>query len=267
LTRQKALVRFGIVAGITLAAHATFLPRKVLPVDSQHYAQYGIDLKVDPVWRIGFIAGVHGATLVKARNTGTPPKERADSWHQELKSVMARELKLIPAKFIAEAFFYLFLLTYLVLASPHLRRALQRRSRDRPIRIVAALTPGAIFFFLAASPLLIWGYGYGGFTNLVGPGCMSFSGPYFHLRAWLYNSSNSISYRAFVSPITLPVGTLVGLVWEGLRSLPILGAFLDSEPETALPYWFAGAFLYGLVGVALERTARLIAGCRTATSV
>ena len=78
---------------------------------------------------------------------------------------------------------------------------------------------------------------------------MSCSGPYFHFRSWLNNSSNSISYRAFVSPLTLPAGVLVELAWSALQHMPVYGPLLSSEPESVLPYWIAGGIFYGLVAV------------------
>ena len=253
MSRKTALIGFAVASGITLAAHVSILTRKIQPLDTEQYARHGRDLRVTPDWRFGFVAGMHGAVLVKVRNSGQTLAGHRDRQDRDLELVMGRELKLIPLKFVLEAFFYLFLLAYLFFLAPLLRAKLLRAAGDRWTRFGADLAPGALFFILAAAPLLVWGYGYGGFTNLVGPGAMSYSGPYYHLEMWLNNSSNSISYRAVISPLMLPPAAVAQLGWEGLRHMPVYGTLMDSEPSTTLPYWLGGALVYGLVALALER--------------
>lgn len=248
------------------AAHVSFLSRKIQPLDAEQYARYGIDLRVTPDWRFGFVAGTHGAVLVKVRNAGQAPRRSKNQWVRKLEPVMGRELKLIPLKFILESVFYLLLLAYLFLLAPRLRAALLKTAGKRLTRFGANLALGAVFFVLAAAPLLIWGYGYGGFTNLVGPGAMSYSGPYFRLQAWLHNSSNSISYRAVISPLMLPPAVVVQLGWEGLRHVPVYGTLMESEPSTSLPYWLGGALVYGLVALAFKRVSDAIGKRSTTTS-
>lgn len=158
---------------------------------------------------------------------------------------MTRELERIPERVLEEALFYALLMAYLLLVLPRLRSGGQR-IRTRSLRWMASLLPGGIFFVVAAAPLLVWGYGYGGFSNLAGPNAMSFSGPYYHFDSWLNNSSNSVSYRAFISPILLPPGILVELAWWGFQKVPVYGVLLDSEPNSVWPHWIAGTFFYGL---------------------
>lgn len=256
MRRNTATVGFAFSLIVMLAAQISFLTRKIQPADVALYARHGIELARTAKWRYGYLPSMHGAFLVKVPITEPEAKEPPRG--TELTSLMSAELRSVPLKFAFEMIFYIFLLVYVFFLAPRLSAALRNREGRRLSRFFSKLLPGALFFVLVAAPLLIWGYGYGGFTNLVGPDAMSYSGPYFHLQMWLHNSSNSISYRAFVSPLMLPVGVFVDLVWEGLQKLPVFGELLDSEPATAAPYWAAGALVYGLVGLTLSRTSRLI---------
>lgn len=251
MRRSLATAGFGLSVIVMLAVQVFFLARKIEPVDGAVYARYGIELASTAKWRYGYVAGMHGAVLVKVPIT--EPGARRTAEPTELKRLMAAELAGIPLRFTLETTFYAFLLVYVFFLAPRLAAALRNRGGRRFRGFLARLLPGALFFVFAAAPLLIWGYGYGGFTNLVGPDAMSYSGPYFHWRSWLGNSSNSISYRAFVSPLVLPAGMFVELLWEGLHALPLLGELYESEPASNAPYWVAGAFLYGLFGLALRR--------------
>lgn len=252
-SRKTSLIGFAAASGITLAVHLSFLARKIQPVNDEQYARYGHDLRVTPGWRFGFVAGMHGAFLIKVRNRGGVPQSVDDRRARNLRLVMSRELELIGGKFIGETIFYLLLLCYLFFLGPHLRTSLRKTARSGLARFGANLAPGAIFFILAATPLLIWGYGYGGFTNLVGPGAMSYSGPYFSLGAWLNSSSNSITYRAVVSPIMLPPAMVVQLSWEAFRHVPVYGILMEDVPSITLPYWLAGVLLYGFGGLAIQK--------------
>jgi len=51
---------------------------------------------------------------------------------------------------------------------------------------------------------------------------MSYSGPYFRWESWVGNSSNSISYRALVSVVTIPACLLVELVWMAVEQIPFV---------------------------------------------
>jgi hypothetical protein len=267
LQGRRTLILFGISTILLIAVHATFLPRKIRRIEPDEYTRYAIDLRVAPKERIGFVSGTHGAVLVRATNSGgAPHNERGDPKSQELRAFMARELERIPTKFLGETLFYVTLLAYAVLLLPRLRRV-ARRIRTTSLRWLAAILPGGILFVLAAAPLLIWGYGYGGFSNLVGPNAMSFSGPYFHLNTWLNNSSNSVSYRAFISPILLPPSILVELAWWGFQRLPVYGVLLDTESESVWSYWIAGTIFYGLAFLGVHELATLLSRRRRLTPV
>jgi hypothetical protein len=164
---------------------------------------------------------------------------------------MRSELRSIPRKTALEAVLYFLLGAYVLLVAPRLAGAMRGRRMPRSARIVAMLLPGALFFVLAAAPLLIWSYGYGGFTNLVGPGAISYSGPYFRMQSWFHNASNSVSYRAFVSPLILPPGVMVELCLFGLRALPLVGDAFGDGLDSNWPYWLAGALFYGGIGAAI----------------
>jgi hypothetical protein len=241
---ERWRLRASIVAlAVILTAHFWLLTRKIHPVQT---AEYAVDLRVTPQRRYGFMAGFHGAILVKAPNSGLGPVRKGFP-SPGLEPVMLRELRSIPWKAALEAAFYLVLIGYLFLVAGRLRALWPGQKRGRLAGIAGSLLPGAIFFVLAASPLLLGGYGYGGFSNLAGPGAISASGPYFNLNLWLSNSGNTISYRAFVSPIMIPAGVLSEIFQFLIKQIPIYGELIE-DPPAPFVYWFFGAAFYGVLG-------------------
>jgi len=256
MKRAIPRIAIGLAASAILATaiQCIFLPKKLTPLDADQYGRYAIELEADPNGRYGYVPGMHGAVLVRAPASAPPPRSRP---HQrELESFMRSELRSIPRKTALEAIFYFLLGAYLFLGAPRLAAATRNRRMDRFAGIAATFLPGALFFVIAASPLLIGDYGYGGFTNLAGPGAFSYSGPHFHLQSWLGNSSNSISYRAFVSPVVLPPGVLVRLANRVLRSVPLIGDAFSGGVESVWPYWVAGTIFYGGIGAVLSAVGR-----------
>jgi len=250
---------FLLISGVALAGHFWLLTRKIHPISGSEYGSHAVDLRETPRWRYGFFAGHHGAVLVKTLNLGKVPTAKESGLIRELKPVMERELRLIPRKAVLEAVLYLLVLGYLILVTERLRIRLLNPGRNRLARLALELVPGAIFFALAAGPLLLWGYGYGGFSNLAGPGALSYSGPYFSLTNWLMNSGNTISYRAFISPILLPVDVLSELLQLAAKRIPIYGDVMENG-LSPLAYCLLGVGFYGVVGLVAGRV-----GHRTTT--
>jgi hypothetical protein len=244
--KKWRLTAFLVASALVLTGHFWLLTRKIHPLQTTDYALHAVDLHVTSRWRYGFLSSLHGAVLVKAPNSGPVPT-RADSLSRELKPVMQRELRFIPWKAALEAALYLALLGYLFLVAGRLRARLHSPQRSRFASTAVSLLPGAVFFVLAASPLLLGGYGYGGFSNLAGPGAISASGPYFNLDLWLRNSGNTISHRAFVSPIMIPAGALSGIFQSLIKHLPVYGELIEDSPGPFV-YWLFGASFYGVLG-------------------
>lgn len=253
MRNRNAVLGFVTCGAFVLVVEAFFAARKVRPIDLEAYASQCVDIEARDGWRFGFWPGMHGALLVKTPDRGQSPRPPHDEHGRKLHALMSRELRQIPLKVALETGFYLGVLGFVFFVAAPLRDLARGSTPGRPRRLAASLLPGALLFCVAAAPLLLLGYGYGGFTNLVGPGAMSYSGPYFHWRSWIQDSSNSISYRAFVSPLLLPPGVLVQTGWLALRKIPIYGPLLDDEPAGAAAYWVAGALVYGTLWALLQR--------------
>ena len=252
MRNRVGLLVFALSVLLLLAVEGFFLWKKVPAMDPDQYGRYAHDLETRNEWRYGYIQGVHGAYLVRARDAAQPQRSATGSDKDEMRSFMRSELRRIPRKTALETALYASILAFLFFGARPLRGLVRGRTPRRLRRLVADVLPGAVVFALIAFPLLVFGYGYGGFTNLVGPGAMSYSGPYFRWESWVGNSSNSISYRALVSVVTIPAGLLVELVWMALERIPFV-VELD-DVETAAPYWIADLLFYGALSVAAIRT-------------
>ncbi len=235
---------FAVTVCAVLAAHTTFVKTKIREADPERYRRAGRDLRVNGQWRYGYLVSFHGAVLAKVARDSAPGAGSRDSHAPELSATMLRELNLVPLKVIGEAFFYVGLLAYLFFGMSMVTGRLAILGNSRMGRWTRFLAPGALFYAMLAMPLLSFGYGYGGFSNLAGPGAMSWSGPYFHWDLWRLNSGNTISYRAVISPAVFPVEFAADIL---ASAYGIWGPFREEiESATWRPMlWILGGLFYG----------------------
>jgi hypothetical protein len=190
---------------------------KIVEIDPEEYQYIATDLQVsDARWDYSYITAYHGSFLVKARRVETVPfSSRAPATDHEVHDAMRRELRLVPAKLIVEAAYYLTVL----LTSFFLCRWTRRRiahSRNRAFRLVPLLYPGAVFWTLATLPLAL-SYGNPVFSRWIGPGCLSYSFD----QMGSPGPGLTVSYRPLVEMISLPLI----LITRGLRNSLSAGAF------------------------------------------
>jgi hypothetical protein len=246
---------FGASAVAVLTVHVAFARSKIPEASADLYERAGVGLQLKGPWLYGYVAGMHGAYLVKVPRPPSAPKTARRSGRPEITAIMARELDLVPAKVAGEAALYIAMLAYLFFGTRVVRRALERFGSSRMARWIRFFGPGAILFVIVAAPLLVFGYGYGGFTNLAGPGAMSYSGPYYDWTLWRYLSGNTISYRAFISLALAPVGFLVQLTTLAWNAVTRFDEDLE-QLFLVSAYWFVGVLLYGTAFGLWNRYAR-----------
>lgn len=216
---RRRLKIFIVLSLLIIAVQLFFLFLKVFEIPPEVYCERAWDLQVTPGWRYGYAKGWHGAVLVKTPNqTGVIPVNEAIGG-DEITQAMARELELVPWKFVGELMLYLGLLAFVLFVPRWLAHRLSLAGRlRRIIPMYVALWAAAWIVFLL--PLLATGYGASMFTTWEGPGALSYSGPYPRASAI---PAETVSYRPFVEaaamwPLIIGYG-LAGLI-SGSIHLP-----------------------------------------------
>jgi uncharacterized membrane protein (DUF485 family) len=246
LKNRLALLVFIIATVVIAIIQYYFLSVKVHEVEPTTYSKHATDLQVTPAWRYGFAMGYHGATLIKTNNVPEAEPIHVQGGDNKVHEIMARELKLAPIKTISESVLYLVLLS-LALFAPHwLAAKLLRRRRsylgNRLIVFFVAITGWTIAIF----PLLFFNYGTSVYTTWVGPGALSYSGPYYNVS---FEQGDTISYRSFVDAPALYPAVLTLAVMKLGHYFPHL--------TVKMFLWIAGSWFYGVIGL-LMGTARFL---------
>lgn len=217
--------------------HALGILGKVCNIPPRTYGQFAEEICVTERWRYGYVCGHHGAVLVKTRNVpGAKPAVQAGGV-AELSQAMLIELRSYPQKSVLEALLYGAILAYALVLITHLRNWLNARSRIWSLALLreAAFWAGGWTLFVA--PLLWLDYGASMYTTWVGPGYLSWSGPY--LGTFTGVAGETVSYRPLLE------------IWSALPVLVVRPDWLRlvmPAMNMAQYIWLAGAVCWGLVG-------------------
>ncbi len=253
---QSPVVWFTACALTTVWLQWLALSSKVMSLDTAESLPGFVELKTTGAWRYGYVGLHHGAVLVKVRNMGrqslpdrpqTTEEATADTVAagvaahaaaaDEVRSIMARELELVPLKAGLELALYLALLAWAFFGARWFKLRLVGDSDRRLLRFVASAVSWMIPWTGAVAPLLFWGYGHPLFTNWMGPGALSWSGGY--LISW--GTGLCVSYRTFIEAASLlPLVVLGAAARAAAPYRPPIG--------DAVLLWIAGLIIYGLAG-------------------
>lgn len=239
--RRRPLV-FLLCVCVILFVQWQFLSVKIVELPWPVYQQQAIDLQPSAGWSYGFVRGHHGARLVRARiAAGSPPATFTDVDRLQvdatLRSRMQHELDRVAAEATLEALLYVALL---VLVFAPAAWILPRHYRDRDSVLCVSLqgaVKGAMLGTVALLPLALARYGEPLYTNWVGPGAVSYSGPYLGPSP---GTGFTVSYRFFVEVFALwpyVIARSARGTADAIRSVP-----------PPLMLWLTTAAYYGALG-------------------
>lgn len=218
---------------------------RVQEITPEKYGRQAIDLRETAKWRFGFIAGYHGAYLVKTPHApDSPPVRHPVPEEADLASAMAHDLETYPAKSALEAIFYLVLMAYAFFLAPALRIKLAPQLARRGRKILFEIAAWSLGWTLACLPLIGLGYGGSLFTTWAGPGAWIYSGPYPGFITGL--PAETISYRPLLEAASL-------LPLAAFQTTGLAGCF--PEMSMGLAVWVSGV-LFGCAVVLLAGGAR-----------
>jgi hypothetical protein len=222
---------------LLVAAQAWFLHNKVSWLPPEDYATHGHDLKPTRTWRFGYVSGRHGARLVRTAPEARPAGEAGlFAPGSDLDGPMLRELQMAPA--LAGLELVLYLLVTLAVARVGRFASVRRGARWR--WLLLPLIAG----WLLSLPLLAVGYGSSIYSNYVGPGAFSSSGPYLRVS---FIPAETVSYRSLMEAL--------GLAPLWLLRLVRFGQWFPDVPFEL--FWCVVVVgFYGVVGLASARAAR-----------
>jgi hypothetical protein len=216
---------------LLVAAQTWFLANKVSWLSQEDYGKRAHDLKHTRIWRFGYVTGQHGARLVRTAPDARPLDEGDERVGVSVHDEMQRELAMAPARAALE------LLLYAVAAAGAWatgRLALLRRAR-RWRWLLLPLVAG----WTLSLPLLFIGYGTSMYSNYVGPGAFSSSGPYIEVT---FLPAETVSYRSAMEALGLSPLALLHLVQ--------FGRWFPDVPFSLFWCVFVVGF-YGLLGLAV----------------
>ena len=243
MVQPSSILVWVILTMALLSVHGCLTVFKIPHLEPDLYVVAATDLSVTDDWRYGFVRLRHGAILVKTSARGLSGTVLRKALSEEVHDEMALALQLFPIKAILEADFYFFWVYLCVRVLPSIASLLVGGGGwRRPLRyaLVAAFS-----MFIAVQPLLRLGYGGSFFTNLEGPGAISYT----HLDPQMtFIQGGTISYRIFLEALAVMPARLA-LATHVDKFLPPMkrGTFL---------VW-GGSLFYGVVGLLAGVTAKL----------
>jgi hypothetical protein len=151
---------------------------------------------------------------------------------------MSVELKRVLLKAAAETALYLSLVLYGFFLAPWIVARIRARTPRRFLRAVTMALLWALGWTILAAPFLLRGYGYPLYSTWVGPGALSWSGPY--LCSPSFSSGLTVSYRGLFEAAA-PCFTADMI---GATSLP------QHLPKKSVGFylWLLGVIVYGIMG-------------------
>ncbi len=222
------------VLGALALAQCIALLHAVRPVSPERFAS-AAHLRVIGGWQIGFLRGQHGAWLVRTPATVSATSATGGP-NASLIPEMLEALDSLPRKAALEGILFSLLFLMAFVGFPALvRRPLVANLSPFLQRVISAGL-GAVVGMALFSPYLLLGYGASAFSNWVGPGAYSSSGPYLTVTGI---SGETVSYRTVVEAAALPGLTVTSY----LLPRPSFGP----EPEwrlvlaELLPSWLPSA--------------------------
>lgn len=171
----------------------------VEPVSPEQFASV-VSLKVVGDWRIGYLHGHHGARLVRtpaASNAATKSAGSDDALVAEMRAV----LDSLPRKAALEGGLYSVVLLLAFVALPALARRTAGVAMSAFRRRLLLAGGGALVGIALFSPYQALDYGTSAYTNWVGPGAFSSSGPYITVTGI---PGETVSYRTVVEAAAFP---------------------------------------------------------------
>jgi hypothetical protein len=240
LKRNAQVVRLGIRVMAILLLQWMMLRAKVPTIPEAIYKEDAVDLRVTPKWRYGYAMLHHGAILVRTRNTSNQPTDIPSGPHDEIWSAMDNEFRLIPTKTILESLLYLSLLVYALYGSSWLTDKIVAEKKGPLAAFVTKTILWMVAWTIASSPLLVGGYGEPLYSTWIGPGALSYSGPYWRISS---GCGLTVSYRPFIEIIATGPRLCAVLIGDSIKHLPKISdrAYL----------WIAGLIFYGTSGFVL----------------
>jgi hypothetical protein len=191
MSSEGRISRWTLVLLLLTAIQVFWLEQKISWVTPDDYTSRCHELYVTPLWRFGFWPGHHGASLVRTDVGATPGSARGE-FGGDLEAEMRAELLAAPGRSALELAFYLAVVVVLYMCCQV--RLIRRAGAARWMLLPAAAA------FLLSLPLLVLGYGCTLYSNYVGPGALSSSGPYISMT---FVAAETVSYRALVEAIGL----------------------------------------------------------------
>lgn len=218
---------------------------QILEIHPETYATYAVELEAGANWRYGYVTSWHGAILVKTPNLGRGgPESPVDPEYEpdrEIEQIMRRELEALPRKALLELLLYLACLAYACFGMGPMRRTLQGANPGRLRGAAAEALVWVSLWYILAMPLILWGYGTPLFTNCLGPGALSWSGPWYGPTPAPYTFT--VTYRYL----------MVGLTWGPsmrfcLAGVSLFIAKLIPEASEGMTVWLSGLLFSSILG-------------------
>lgn len=232
-----------VLAVATLQAYAW--DRKITTVDEETYFDRAFDLRINGQDRVGYHIERHGAVFVHTTASGATGQRAPEREEIEpVRAFMQAELDWLPWKAALEGVWYALVAVALTVSFMRAARLTPRRAAYR----------GALAVWKAWCVFLLplWlGYGQPVFSNWIGPGALSWSGPYFYSE---WTPGLTVSYRPLVEALALMPALALEPVLSWLLyfvSMPVYLAIIGAPAALVM-----GAGIGGASAIAVRDRAR-----------